>query len=103
MLQTRFARSHFGPCNLNASGPREGLEPFLEMQAISKPPLQGCNVAPHGSSKRKKLIARTVHMRSLEDVRVHRCPTPAYSSPSPFDHQNLTLRFVTGWKVMAVI
>lgn len=27
----------------------------LKMQAISKTPLQGCDVAPHGSSKRKKI------------------------------------------------
>ena len=53
--------------------------------------------------EKKKLIARTVHMRSLEDVRVHQCSMPVYSSPSPFDHQNLTLRFVAGWKVMAVV
>jgi hypothetical protein len=78
----------FRPCNLIRAVSRS-----LKMQAISKTPLQGCNVAPHSSSKRKKLIARTVHMLSLQDVRAHRCPTPAVLHPS-----TIRIRFFDLWQ-----
>jgi hypothetical protein len=67
----------------------------LKMQAISETPSQGCNVAPHGSSKRKKkLIARTAHMLSLQDVRAHRCPTPAV----PLHPSTIRIRLFDLWQ-----
>jgi len=58
----------FRQCNLIASGPRGGCEPFLRDAGDFENPF--ARMSRHMALLREKKID-TVHMLSLEDVRVH--------------------------------
>jgi hypothetical protein len=95
-------KSFFARATLLLLGLVRAVSHSLEMQAISKTPSQGCNVASYGSSKRKKKD-RTYGSHAQAASCQGSSMSNACSSPSPLDHQNLTLRFVAGCKVMAFV
>jgi hypothetical protein len=68
----------------------------LKMQAISKTPLQGLRCRATWPSSKKKKFDRAYRSHAQPARCQGSSISNACSFPLPFDHQNLTLRFVAG-------
>jgi len=95
-------KSFFARATFLLLGPVSAASRSLEMQAISKPLLKVA-MSRHMALLREKKIDRAYRPHAQPAICQGSSMSNACSSPSPFDHQNPTLRFVAGCKIMAFV